>query len=705
MTRTSRLVAGIGALSIAAALFLCPGTASADPPAQTTALLSAGDAMAIAERIGEPVVATALTDEHTLVTADPDSGLLTADLSAGIARVRDSAGGWREPSASLVREPDGSWQPEAAAVPLTVSGGGDGPVATLGEGSAKVAFEWPTSLPAPTIDKDLATFNDVAPGVDLVVRANLDGVESFLVVKSAEAAQSPLVQEMPITATSVGLAATPESNGDITYSDSSGRDRFVLPEAYAWDSAGQQAGATTRELLDPKDEAALVPLNAGLDSPRQAATTTASLTLESDILDDPSTVFPVIIDPSWSMDETHALRVTNTFHKYDSDIGSTGKIGYNGWTSPYYKSRMFYQFKWPLNADKSIINSAQIASAEFRYKQTYSVQYDCDDHDYGPSIRVQPSGALDGDAAWADQPGLHWGSLYASSDYSVGQNCGSYTQKWNVTTMLQKERTDYSTRTTVTLRVASSDESDKNGWREYSNSSSSPDLIVNYEPEPLAPATFAIQDAVGTSPTVVTNQADPVLKVTAALVSGYGCRATTDCVKAELAILRSRPGLDPVVVKAAALGAQAVQPGQEVRLPVTGLTDGDFIARVRTYNVDTKLYSKTSTDFAFQVDLRPGTPSWSWVIPDDWSNPDALPADRALQLAVSAPVGDGDVVKYCVDVIRDGETTRTCSAATGGVLNIGSFERGKAQISVAAQDGHSTGDFRLDDPVERTFSW
>lgn len=100
------------------------------------------------------------------------------------------------------------------------------------------------------------------------------------------------------------------------------------------------------------------------------------------MLRDPDTVFPVVIDPSWSMDETHALRVTQTFHKYDSDIGSTAKLGYNGWTSPYYKSRMFYQFKWPLNDDDSIVNAAQIAGATFKYKQTYSPQSSCSDNDF-----------------------------------------------------------------------------------------------------------------------------------------------------------------------------------------------------------------------------------------------------------------------------------------------------------------------------------
>lgn len=64
-----------------------------------------------AKSSGKRVVATSLTDERTLVTADPETGLFEAELTAGVARVRDGAAGWRESSTRLVQGSDGLWRP------------------------------------------------------------------------------------------------------------------------------------------------------------------------------------------------------------------------------------------------------------------------------------------------------------------------------------------------------------------------------------------------------------------------------------------------------------------------------------------------------------------------------------------------------------------------------------------------------------------
>lgn len=314
---------------------------------------------------------------------------------------------------------------------------------------------------------------------------------------------------------------------------------------------------------------------------------------------------------------------------------------------------------------------------------------------------------ISGDVAWGDQPSLHSGSLYSSDDYAVGQNCGSYWQKWNVTSMLQKERTDYSTRTTVTLRISSADETDRNGWREYANTSSSPDLVLDYEPEPPAPTSFSIVDAVETDPTIISNRADPELKVKVSLAGSYACRSTSACMKAETTLLKKKSDDTYEVAQPAATSAQSVPAGGEVRVPVSGLTDGFYIARVRALNVDTGLYSTTSSDFAFQVDLAPGRPQWSWVIPDGWEGAPVLPQGQVLEIAVLPNQADSDVVGYCVEIITDGVPARTCGPAPqDGRLSVGPFPQGSAQVSVAAQDSHSTGDFQLDSPEPaRSFSW
>lgn len=710
----NRVALFVGALAVVIAPLAVPTAVSA-APTPPAALLDGEQAMVAARESGAPVVATALTDEHTLVVADPDSGLLTATLSASVARVPDGQGGWRVASAKLVQAADGTWSPEAAAVDLTLSGGGSGPLVTMAKGTQSVSFDSAIPLPAPVVDDNLATYSEVAPGIDIVVRAATDGAEYFLVVKSAEAAQEPLVRDIPITASATNLTPEERSNGDVVYSDANQDAQFVLPEAYAWDSSSQPVGASTAELLDPAEGSALTVLDTQVSGIGGASI--ASIEPATELLDDPETVFPVVIDPGYKpLDETHALRVTETFHKYDSDIGSTAKIGYNGWSSPYYKSRMFYQFKWLKNGDGSVINSAQITSAKFRYKQTYSPQSDCSNTTFGPSVRVQPSGALSGDVSWSNQPSLHANSVYSSNDYAVGQNCGSHIQEWNVTSMLQMERDYYSGRSTVTLRIASADESNRNGWREYANTSSSPELSVTYEPEPLTPMGFAVTGTVATSP-LTTSASAPAMTVTPRLASGFGCRQTSACMQVDLTLKRG----STAILSGTKSAAVPSSPTTAARINLPSLIAGTYSATVRTYNIDTKLYS-VSTTYTFVVDLPPVKPTWSWVMPDGWTDPDSFPSDTEMKLNVAPGSADTGIEWYCVTIFHESNTAQTCyelEVDENGPKNpnvlidddgnvqiiVGTFGQGTYKVTVAARDHYATGPAQLDDPVERTFVW
>lgn len=72
----------VGVLFLALVAGLIPdGVALADPtptPKPAAGLLNEADAMRQARSSGKPVEVSALTDERTLVVADPDSGSFTA---------------------------------------------------------------------------------------------------------------------------------------------------------------------------------------------------------------------------------------------------------------------------------------------------------------------------------------------------------------------------------------------------------------------------------------------------------------------------------------------------------------------------------------------------------------------------------------------------------------------------------------------------
>ncbi len=201
--------------------------------------------MAQAKATGQPVVVSAKTDERTLITADPASGGFVAELTASPARVRDGQGGWRTPSANLVKGADGLWQPEAATAQIALSNGGAaGTVVSIGDGSVSARLGWSDALPAPSIDGPTATYPEVFPGVDLVVRASIESVETFLVVKSQAVSRNPKVRAWDMPFTYSGVSVKSLANGNKVLVDAAGKERMLVPAASMQDSSGKELGLT-----------------------------------------------------------------------------------------------------------------------------------------------------------------------------------------------------------------------------------------------------------------------------------------------------------------------------------------------------------------------------------------------------------------------------------------------------------------------------
>lgn len=413
-----RFVVGLLCVALVASVF-GSGEARAEPkptPRPTAGLLSEAEAMREARSSGRPVVVSALTDERTLVTANPETGEFSAEVTSGVARVSDAKGGWREPSTRLIQGPDGLWRPEAAVAQIVVSNGGvKQPLVSLADGEARVGLGWPAELPEPRVDGSTATYREVFPGVDLVVRAELEAVETFLVVKTAAAGKNPAVRKAAFGFDAPGLSVKNLENGSRSLRDAQGVERLVVPPARMWDSAGAEAGLTRAEdRIDETDQARVGDVSVSVSVSKGTLTAAADVSM----LDDPKTVFPVVIDPAVSMSQTYVVRVTETFETINN-MSVDGKLGYNGWTSPYYKSRMFYQFKWPLYAG-TMIAPEQITSAKFEYVQKHSPQSNCSDHSFGPAQKVEFTGTIDSSTTWGG-PAVHPNIGSAVNDYSVGQ--------------------------------------------------------------------------------------------------------------------------------------------------------------------------------------------------------------------------------------------------------------------------------------------
>jgi len=137
----------------------------------------------------------AARSETAQVFANPD-GSRTMQLSATPQRVHRADGSWVGADPTLRRNADGTWSAVAATVDVRFSGGGGGAMVTVVRGGRTATVAWPGDLPPPAVVGDTATYPDVLAGVDLVLRATVDGFSHVLVVKNAKPAADPALRRI-----------------------------------------------------------------------------------------------------------------------------------------------------------------------------------------------------------------------------------------------------------------------------------------------------------------------------------------------------------------------------------------------------------------------------------------------------------------------------------------------------------------------------
>jgi Concanavalin A-like lectin/glucanases superfamily len=195
-----------------------------------------GQASAQAVRTHRPVLVTGATTADSTLTAEPNGSFSVTEYASPVrAEVR---GRWRDLDASLVRNKSGTYSPAVSSEPLALSGGGTGPMATMGYGSYSMALTAPVRLPAPVIAGNTATYRNVLPGVTLVVVARASGgFSDMLVVANARAAANPALRTWTFTTRTYGLTLRPGRRDTITATTRSGAVIFSAPAPTMWDSA------------------------------------------------------------------------------------------------------------------------------------------------------------------------------------------------------------------------------------------------------------------------------------------------------------------------------------------------------------------------------------------------------------------------------------------------------------------------------------
>jgi RHS repeat-associated protein len=458
-------VLGVGTASAA------PGRAAATSPPRTAASNTSAatpatddtqrpdrvSAQLLAAQSGHRVEVTSLRTETSTTYANPD-GTFTADVADAPIRVQTPSG-WQAIDPALVSDQSGV-HPKAARANVRFSPGGTGMAANLSVGGKAVGFNWLSALPAPVLNGAVATYKDVAPGVDLELEALPSGYAERLVLRTRPATAP--VFRLPLKLTGLTAAVSPE--GRITLTDTAGKVVVEADPPRMW-------GATVDPNADEPTRVAPLTVRITGTAPSQVL----EVAPDAGFLADPTVTYPVTVDPTTTLSSTGDTFVDSA-NPTTSFAGSTElKAGtYNDGGS---KNRAFTRF------DTSSMNGTHILSAQLQLVEKWS--WSCT-----PSLLTVHAlqGAFDTPTTWNTQPsegGTVWASINAAHGHDAG--CPADWVLMDVTDLVVNWARGSFPNYGIALRAS---ETDNNGWKKFNSNQSSGThnrLVVTYNSLPATP--------------------------------------------------------------------------------------------------------------------------------------------------------------------------------------------------------------------------
>ncbi|MFD3514198.1 LamG domain-containing protein [Streptomyces sp. NPDC058657] len=462
--------------------------------------------------------------EYTSTAANPD-GTFTLTQTTTPQRAKADDGTWRPIDTTLERRTDGSVGPKSAVVDLGFSGGGDGKdLIRLGHRKGSMGLGWPSALPAPTLEGATATYPEVFKGVDLQLTATAEGFRQVLVVKSADAAANPALEQIKLASSGDGLQIVPGAGGGMRAIDPDGNAVFTGPSGQMWDSAGTPAqpdpapgplknvaprmntltdGASEDDGAHPDkgDTTAELPVQVGEGS--------VTVTPDLELLRGEKTVYPVYIDPPVGLNASERSVLSSDGDRFwnfngDYGVGNCSQSGGYYCDRPTHTNRMYFEFAPTQLAGKHVID------ATFRAYETWS--WDC-------TARLVNLTRTDNISEGTRWPGPAYRDLMADRWISAGRGslCSpEQPDQWvefhdnpaepdeNLTASVRDLANGRFSR--LTLRLSAADEGDPTGWKRFEDNAQ---LQVVYVPKPGTPAKYGIIPNNGTQQYCSTNAATP----------------------------------------------------------------------------------------------------------------------------------------------------------------------------------------------------
>ncbi|MFD4586913.1 LamG-like jellyroll fold domain-containing protein [Streptomyces sp. NPDC058434] len=576
------------------------GQASAQQPA--AAPMSAQSASALAAETGEPVEVVSERSEYTRTEANPD-GTFTLTQSTTPQRVRADDGSWRDVDVTLERRADGTVGPKAAVVDLSFSGGGDGKdMIRLAAPQGSVSLGWPDRLPEPALEGATATYPEVFIGVDLQLTATAEGYREVLVVKTAEAAAHPELDEVALTARGDGLTVAPGAGGGLRAIDEDGNTVFKGPAGLMWDSAGDadETGARTQLMRNTSSAQSGEP--AASEASEAAAPDKGDVSAvlpvhvsdgeiavkpDLDVLRGEDTVYPVYIDPSMGLGVSERTVLSSdgdTFYDFSGDLG----VGRCYRVGPYYcdadhTNRMYFEFSPSKLVGKYVID------ATFRAYETWS--FSCSAH----WVDLWRTNNISSATRW---PGPTQLDLMGDRQVSAGRgdHCSpEQPDKWIEFNDSASETDENLTKTVrsfadgnfsrLTLMLRAKDEGNADAWKRFKENAElkvvyviKPGLVSN---DGVIPGNGTVERCSTSDATpIIATRSDPMLQARAQTAVQPANDEERGSLRVHYWVERKLPG-----------GTWTADPPVQFNVPSTGYIVDDALARQRLANgVDGALY-------------------------------------------------------------------------------------------------------------------
>ncbi|GAA1955712.1 hypothetical protein GCM10009798_13690 [Nocardioides panacihumi] len=454
-----------------------------------------GDAAREAEATGTPVEVASQTTETTQVLAQPD-GTFTLDSHTAAVRVKRN-GSWHAIDTTLHRNADGSVSPSSTAMDVSFSGGGDQALLTLAHGADSVELHWPSTLPAPTVSGDTATYADVLPGVDLRLIAYPEGYREVLVVRNAEAAANPALRTLRLDTVARGLSLQSDADGGIAAVGADGAPVFSGPAPVMWDSAPERLQGGRGSARSANGHVNRLPLAVtAADGRHGTGRGHLTLTPADAALTGPDVQYPVFIDPSMSnsrndgLSGDHYLTVHSGGWDYFDDSTEVMRVGYCGWsgcTSVQGKSRSYFGLNVAALTGKP--TAAHVYSAT-----VYALQK----HQAANCSTPEPTDLW---SAGSFSSSTNWGgprtAKLDSDSKAYSEDCGTGNLIFNNANVVDYVQSAASSDTKVlNFNLSAPDESNAYQWKKFGND---PSITVSFDFPPSVPANLDLAASVDCS--------------------------------------------------------------------------------------------------------------------------------------------------------------------------------------------------------------